>query len=398
MNNTSRIAFVSNTSWSMYNFRIEVLRSLMSFGVEVYVVAPRDEYSVKLISEGINFIPLHMDKYGTNPLKDLLLTLRLVRIYHRHRFDHIFHYTIKPNLYGSMAAWICSSSSTAITTGLGRMFQFKNPFVNFVSKRLYQVAGWCTKEMWFLNERDRNTFLQHALVSENKTFILPSEGVNCSKFKSLNKKKTTPITRFLFAGRLLNNKGIREFVEAARIIKAQFSKVRFEILGFLDEHNKNSISREELSLWHKQGIIKYLGATEDVRPFIDRCDCVVFPSYYQEGISRVLLEASSMSKPVITTNTEGCRQVIVNGLSGMICRPQSVEDLVVALIDFLYLPRADREIMGQYGRSRVLAKYEVGKIVDIYFKKLRDYCQPPELTTAIYTSSTVMSLDGEGLG
>lgn len=368
-----KVAFISNTSWSLYNFRLEVIRSLISHGVEVYLLAPKDSYSSKLVAEGAIFISIKMNNYSTNPIKDILLTAQFISLFFKHRFDLSFHYTIKPIVYGGLASIITRTKSVAVITGLGRFLRFKNPLLNWISEVLFKWSSRGYKDYWFLNTHDRDLFIKRRIVSPDRTFILPSEGINTVKYYAPQKVESSKIIRFLFAGRLLKDKGILDYVALARRIKANCQHVRFEVLGFINELNTNSVRLMDLVIWQKEGIIKYLGSTEDVRPFIRRCDCLVFPSVYQEGLSRILLEAASMEKPIITYNTPGCREVVKNFHSGFICNKPGVDDLEEKVRYLLSLSPEERSTLGSNGRSYVKRYFNMDTVINIYHSKLRSF-------------------------
>ena len=378
MQSKPKIAFVSNTAWSLFNFRLGVIRMCVSRGMEIFLLAPKDEYSAKLTAEGAILIPIRLINYSTNPIDEILLFYSLWRIYTREKFDLIFHYTIKPNIYGTLAAKLANLPSIAITTGLGRTFKFRSKAVNFATLHLYKLAGRYCSQMWFLNQSDKETFLLKKIVKREKCFILPSEGINLRKFQPSYKIKNSPITRFLFAGRLLVEKGIYEFIEAARALKKETAKIRFEVLGFIDEDNAYSVSSHQILTWQKEGVIKYLGSTEDVRPYISRADCIVFPSYYREGISRILLESASMEKPIITSDNIGCKDVVIDGYNGLLCKPRSATDLIRTIRHFLKLSDADRKTMGRNGRIFVRKKYNEEDIIEIYHTKIKDLLNLPK--------------------
>lgn len=336
----------------------------------VYAIAPRDDYSDKLTAAGVTYIDLPMQAHSTSPLEDMKMFFRLYQIYRAHRFDMILHYTIKMNIYGAIAAKANRLISISIITGLGRTFQFSNLIQKLIN-RLYRVSASCAQELWFLNTEDEQRFIDERIVKSEKTFVLPSEGVNLSRFiGSALKDKTSGVTRFLFAGRLLKDKGILEFVEAAKRIIQLEKKVKFEVVGFVNPNNSMSVTLSELEEWQKQGWINYLGSHEDIRPYINRADCIVFPSYYQEGVSRILLEACSMSRPVITTDQVGCRDVVEDNVNGLLTTPRSVDSTVRAIFDFLNLSHNERLAMGQKGRQKVKESFDENHIIDIYFEKL----------------------------
>ena len=361
-----KIAFVSNTSWSIYNFRIDVIRYLMSKGQEVYVIAPWDNYSSKLIAEGIHFIPIKLDNYGINPLQDLRYAWSLFRLYRQYSFHKVYHYTIKPNIYGAISGYLARIPlSIIVVTGLGKMFLFKSRLSNLVSKWLYTLAASFADEVWFLNDHDQFKFIQAGILKRSTFRILPSEGINTQRFRP-KAKKESGIIRFLFAGRLIRPKGIYQYISAAEAIKKAYPNTRFEVLGFIDENNPESIHYNELIHWQNKGVINYLGSTEDVRPYLQRADCLVFPSYYQEGLSRILLEAASMATPIITSQQPGCQEVVVDRISGYLCKDSDVQVLIEKIEKILSISHSDRVVMGQRGRAHIKSKYDIELVKSYY--------------------------------
>lgn len=362
------IAFVSNTSWSIYNFRIGLLRSFRKEGYNVIVIAPKDNFSSKLLSEGFSFYHIDIDNYGMNPLKDIGTLIKLYRIYKKVKPEFIFHYTIKPNIYGSVAAYLNKIPSIAVTTGLGHLLTKSS----FITLNLYRICGKLSEEIWFLNNEDANIFLEKKIVKEDKYCVLPSEGINTNYFYNSNDTNNYPTTEFLFAGRLIRDKGLELLVNAAKqILKTTNKKVKFNILGFIDHNNPNSVSFDEIIQWQKEGIIHYLGETNDIRKYIEFCDCILFPSFYREGVSRVLLEAACMGKPIITTDNVGCREVVQHNYNGLLCLPRDLDSLIASIEYFLTLSNEERKEMGKNGRKKIHKEFNETKIFDIYLQKVR---------------------------
>lgn len=368
-----RIAFVSNTSWSIYNFRLGLIRRLKELGYEVLIIAPKDSLSAKLVAEGFSFQSLYLDNYGSNPIRELRTMRQLVRIYRKYDIQFIFHYTIKPNIYGTLAAKRCGIPSVAITTGLGHLFSFTNKVFRNLTSLMYRFALRYSKEVWFLNKDDKKTFLQNKIVPEGKTFLLPSEGIDINWFKSARNNSFTPPLNFLFAGRIIWDKGLKEFAKAAAAIKKDYPDANFQLLGFIDPSNPNSVPFEKIEEWQRKGILKYLGESADVRPFIDNCTCLVFPSFYREGISRILLEAAAMSKPIITTDNVGCHEVVENGVNGFICKSKDSDDLINKIKTFLLLSHAERKQMGRNGRKKVIQEFDEEIVIREYLRTLKKY-------------------------
>ncbi|MBL7816371.1 MAG: glycosyltransferase family 4 protein [Saprospiraceae bacterium] len=380
MNLTKRqtIAIVSNTSWSIYNFRLGLIQYLKENGFDVLVIAPKDAFSSKLISEGFHYHHVDIQNYGINPIYDIRTTLQLSRIYRKYKVDFIFHYTIKPNIYGTCAAAWCRIPSIAVTTGLGHMFTFRNDLLRFLIVNMYRFAAFLSREVWFLNETDQQTFINNRIVKSEKTYLLPSEGVNTQYFVNdcLPLKHETKTLTFLFAGRLLWDKGVGELVEAARYITQKYDFVNFELLGFIDLNNPNSVMPEQITAWQDEKILHYLGETTDVKSILCHIDCLVFPSYYREGISRILLEAASMGKPIITTDNIGCREVVSDNETGYLCKPQNAQDLIEKIERFIQLSPSEKEEMGTKARQKMVSEFDEKIILQLYMNKINQHLIP----------------------
>jgi glycosyltransferase involved in cell wall biosynthesis len=225
------IALVANTAWSLYNFRLGLIRELIRKGFHVVAIAPPDDYSGYLINEGCTFEPVIIDNFGSNPVRDFRTYRSFIQIYKKHSIDFIFHYTIKPNIYGTFAAWWLGINSVAIVTGLGQLFT-RRDWKTMIANFLYRLAFRGSKEVWFLNESDASVMIEKHLLPEEKAKYLPSEGVNTSQFQQYAYGLFSNSTvKFLFAGRLIVQKGVYDFVEAARKLKAKGVNAEFQILG-----------------------------------------------------------------------------------------------------------------------------------------------------------------------
>lgn len=369
--------FVANTAWSMFNFRRGVICQLIKNGYNVTIIAPSDKFTEKLQSLGCEVIELPIDVKGTNPLQDLRLVHSLYRYYRRIKPNFIIHYTIKPNIYGSIAAKFAGIPSLAVTTGLGYTF-INNSFVAKVARILYKIAFQFPEEVWFLNEDDRQEFLHHRLVANNKAKLLPSEGVDLEYFSPQSIELVESVNdgmqpiRFLLISRMLWDKGIGEYVAAARIIKERDPQIKFQLLGACDVANPSVITHEQISLWEQESLVEYLGTTDDVRPFIVNADCIVLPSY-REGIPRTMIEAASMAKPVITTDVPGCRDVVLSGITGWLCPVKDAPALASCCEQFLNMDIASRREFGLAGRRFMAIKFNEEIVIEQYLKVLKKY-------------------------
>jgi len=367
-----KILFISNTAFSIFNFRQGILTQLLADGYKVITVGPKDAYSAKLADMGCEVIDMPMAAKGVSPREDIGLLLRMLRLYKDIRPDFIFHYTIKPNIYGSVAARLAGVPSIAVTTGLGYTFINDN-WVARVARGLYKVAFVSPKEVWFLNEDDRQTFLRHWLVAPSKAILLHGEGVNTTHFCPQSAPQADGKTRFLLVARMLWDKGVGEYVAAARLVRKQHPNAVFQLLGACGLPNPSEISREQMAEWEQEGVVEYLGTTTDVRPCIAQADCLVLPSFYREGVPRTLMEAAAMGKPLITTDNVGCRDVVVDGETGWLCPVKDPVTLADCMLQLLAMPAAQRQAMGMAGRRFVVENFDEQQTVAHYLGTLARY-------------------------
>lgn len=361
---TASVLLCANTAFNIANFRMGLLRYLVEKGIRVLVVAPEDVHSRRIQDVGCRFISVPIASNRTNPIEDLSLLLRMTWLYRSLRPNLIFHYTIKPNIYGNLAARLAGVSSIAVITGLGYVFSKEN-WVSKVARILYRAALRCPKEVWFLNEHDRTAFVDRRLVDPKKVFVLPGSGVDTQHFAPREVVGDDEPVVFLLIARLLWDKGVGEFVEAARRMRSEFSNARFQLLGAADTPNPMAIGRRQVQQWVNEGVVEYLGTTDDVRPFIAKATCVVLPSY-SEGVPRSLLEGASMARPIITTDSAGCRDVVVDGQTGFLCAPRSAQDLADKIKTVLSLSAEQRREMGHQGRQLVISRFDEKIVIQHY--------------------------------
>ena len=368
-----RIALVCNTAWAIYTYRRGLLRMLIERGVEVSVIAPRDRTFAPLEEMGCRCVELPVASKGTNPRDDLKTLVALVREYRATRPHMVFHYTIKPNIYGSIAAKLAGVPSIAVTTGLGYVFIQKSRTAS-VAKRLYRFAFRFPREVWFLNQDDRQAFIdQDLLVHPERARLLHGEGVDLGDYAYLPLPRANPQTEgffFILIGRLLWDKGVAEYVDAARRLRQKYPYARFQLLGPVGVDNPSAITLDEVQAWQREGIIDYLGEAQDVRAFIGNADCVVLPSY-REGVPRTLMEASAMGRPIVATDVPGCREVVENGVTGLLCEVKSADSLAQSMEQMLLLDHASRAEMGVAGRAKVAREFDENGVVEHYKGTIR---------------------------
>jgi len=359
-----KIILAGNTAWSMFNFRGKLIQKLVTSGFNVIILAPYDDiYTQKLIDLSVKFINITINPKGTSPIQDILLYLNYLKIFKYEKPDFIFFYTIKPNIFGSLAAQKNKIPHIAITTGLGYVF-LTNSFVSKISKRLYKTAFKKTNQVWFLNNDDKQTFINNKLVDKNKTLVLKGEGINLDRFNVVSTTKINPVV-FLLIARMLWDKGIGEFVDAARIIKKKYPDAKFQLLGFLGVENPSAIHKAQIDEWEAEGIVNYLGVTEDVKSFIDNATCIALPSY-REGIPFTLLEASASGKPIITTDSIGCKETIEDGVTGFMCKARDALSLASCMEKIILLSPEEYNSMALAGRRKMKQEFDVNLIIKQY--------------------------------
>lgn len=366
-----RIVLVSNSSWSIQNFRLGVLRGLRARDYEVMTVAPSDSGRAAFKALGCRMIDFPMAARGTNPFQDLWLMLRLARLYRRLRPDLAIHYTIKPNIYGTLAARLSGVPSLAVTTGLGYTF-LTSGAVPWIARQLYRLSLRFPLQVWFLNQDDCREFIARGLVAAPRAGILDSEGVDITHFRPLPRQRQDDQVHFLLVARMLWDKGIAEFVEAARFLRTAWPQARFRLLGPCGVANPSAIGREQLEAWQREGVIEYLGETPDVRDQIREADCIVLPSY-REGVPRTLMEAAAMARPIIASDIPGCREVVRHGSTGLLCAARDAQALAAALEQFLRLPAAERARMGERGRDYALQRFDERRAIAKYLEFIDAY-------------------------
>lgn len=370
-NKQMKIIFVSNISWSLFNFRKGIMTELKKRGHDVLFCATADEYSVKLENAGFRFIPINVDRKGTNIFKDLSLLTTLYGIYKKEKPDLVFQNSIKPNIYGAIAAKLAGIKCVNTVSGLGYVFIRKSIYFILV-KFLYTLACSFSERTFFQNKDDMKIFLDGKIVKPEKAALVKGSGVDTEFFSPEycnTVKKSSKGFTFSFIGRILWDKGIGEFIEASRIIKKIHPLTQFNILGMIDNGNPAAVSRAEIEGWQRENLAAYLGETSDVRPFICASDCVVLPSY-REGTPKSLLEASAMQKPIITTDAVGCREVIEDGITGFTVPVKNPELLTEAMLKVMALPLEQRIAMGKAGREKIVREFSEAKVIESYLNYL----------------------------
>ena len=362
-----RIAVASNTCWYLFNFRLNLMLALQAAGHTVVAVAPYDAYAQRIRDAGITFEAVPISGGGTHPLRELQSVLRLGAVFRRHRVGLVLSYTPKGNLYSALACIALRIAFVPNVSGLGRAF-IRKSLVTRVAKTLYRLTFSRAHRVFFQNLDDMGVFVSGGLVRRGQVERLPGSGVDLTRFAP-----APPVARaadapvFLLVARMLWDKGVGEYVEAARKVRALHPGAQFQLLGFLDVDNPSAISRQQVDEWVAEGGVAYLGPTDDVRPYLAQADCVVLPSY-REGVPRTLLEAAATARPVITTDAPGCRDTVVDGKNGFLCHPADAQDLADKLLRFITLTADQRQAMGQRGREFVEQNFDERLVIGRYLE------------------------------
>lgn len=362
-----RIAVVANTTWYLYNFRRNLMLHLQGMGHEVLAVGPADHYADLLAQDGIRHLDVSFNGAGTNPVNEMRTVLRLRRIFREQDIGMVLTYTPKGNIYSAFALSGLESRLVMNISGLGRAFT-RDGLLAHVVRGLYRQSFKRSEWVFFQNEEDRSAFVGRGLVSHSKTSRLPGSGVDLRRFQppAASCAGKGAGVEFLFVARLLWDKGIGDYVTAARLVKARHPAARFRVLGSLDRPGAGAVPADVLQAWVDEGVIDYLGTTDDVRPHLAKADCVVLPSFYREGVPRSLLEAAAMGCPIITTDAAGCRDTVDNGCSGLLCKPRDSADLAEKMCQFIAMPAPERVLMGRRARERMEAYFDENIVLDAY--------------------------------
>ena len=362
------IVICSNYAWTIYNFRMALIRRLKSEGYKVIVLTQFDGYEDIIGKEVDEIKSLFISRKGVNPFVDIFTIFDLISKLKKFKPDVLLSFSIKPVIYGSIAAKITNVSSIVMITGLGTAF-IAETWITKVVKNLYRFALSKVSLVFFQNIDDKDLFINQKLVDAKFCRLTPGSGLDLNEYPYTNLRSSSDAI-FLLIARMLWDKGIGEFVEAARVIKTKYPKARFQLLGPLGVENRTSISKSKMVQWQEEGFIEYLGETNNVARYIEDAYCVVLPSY-REGTSRVLLEAAAMGRPLIATDVPGCREIIDDRFTGFLCKPRDYLSLSEKIEMMLNLSYETRTIMGVKGREKVENQFNQDIVCDLYAEAIK---------------------------
>lgn len=365
------IVISANTCWYLYNFRKNTIKKLLALGNNILIIAPKDDYTNRLIDLGCSFHNIYIDKNKKNPLKDTITIFSFFWIYKNKNIKLILNFTPKINIYSTLAAKVFNIPCINNIAGLGSQFIGKS-ITQKILGQLYKFSQKYAYLVFFQNNDDLTLFLERNYIKKSQAARLPGSGVDLSRFKlSLSENKNK--LRFLLIARMLYEKGITFYVDAARILKRKYGdKVEFCLLGFIGVNNPSAITQKQMNNWVSEGIINYLGTSDTVEDEIIKADCIILPSFYREGVPKTLLEAGAMGKPIITTDNVGCRETVNHGFNGYICQPKSVPSLVDAIDNFIKLPYEDKLEMGINSRKKIESEFDEQIVIHKYLDALKE--------------------------
>lgn len=356
------IVMSANSFWNIRNFRSGLISALTDRGWEVLIAAPGAD-RVWAADRGAESAEIEIDRSGMNPLRDLALIANYSKLITSCRPKYFLGFTAKPNIYGSIAARFSGVNCIPNVSGLGTAFINPGPLSTLVGM-LYRVAFARCPVVFFQNADDLDLFTGRKIVRSQQARLLPGSGVDLERFRPVSAKASREI-RFLFVGRMLGDKGVREFVEAARLLRPNHPDWKFQLLGPIDEGNRTGIGQAELDHWLQEGAIEYLGQVGDVRPYIAASTAVVLPSY-REGLPRSLLEAAAMARPIIATDVPGNRRIVQHGVNGLMCDARDSNSLAEAMLAVGQMDAGIRDAMGRLGRDMVERSFGEEQVIQAY--------------------------------
>ena len=360
-----KILILINHDAGLYFQRRELIEKLLHDGNEVHISLPKGENVEKLIKMGCVFHDTTIERRGTNIIKDFKLFLQYFNMIKEINPDIVLTFTIKPNIYGGFACKMKKIPYVANITGLGTALE-NSGLIQKISIFLYKIALKNVQCCFVQNEGNLNFLKKNEILkNEDKYKLIPGSGVNLSNFKLMKYPNNSDKITFLFIGRVMKEKGIDLYLETAEYIKSKYNNTEFYVIGFCEEEYE-----EKLKHMQENGIIKYVGRQNDIKPYLEKASCIIHPSYYPEGMSNVLLEASSSGRPVITTNRDGCKEAVDDGETGFIVRTKDVEQLKQKVEEFVNLPNDKKKEMGLKARQKMENEFDRNIVINAYLKEI----------------------------
>jgi glycosyltransferase involved in cell wall biosynthesis len=367
-----KVTLIANTTWYIYNFRENLIKSLLEDNYIVTVIAPFDKYTVKLENLGVKLTNINIDSKSKNILKEIQLIFNFYKLLKKENTDIILNFTAKPNIYATIVAYILNISIINNIAGLGIGF-VKNNFTSLVLKKLYKFSQKKADILFFQNNIDQDLFIQKRIISKNKALLLPGSGVDLIKFKqsplpNLHGEKFT----FLLVARMLYSKGVEDLIKASSMLyNSGIKNFRIQLLGMCDSSNIDSIPMIVMTEWSKLEFVDYLGVSDNVYEHIKKSHCVILPTYYREGTPKSLLEALSVGRPIITTNMPGCKDTVLENKNGYLVRPNAPEKLAKTMKIMINSDVKVLENMCKESRELAENRFDETIIINTYINTIK---------------------------
>jgi glycosyltransferase involved in cell wall biosynthesis len=395
-----KILLFANTDWYLYNFRLPLAKAIRELGVEVVLVSPPGEYGPRLEAEGFRWIPLRMNRRGLNPWEEIRVISALASIYRREHPYLVHHFTIKSVIYGTIAGRLAGvPNQVNAVVGLGHVFTSDSPRAKIlrpILRALFRLALRMSHGRMILqNSDDRDLFLWNRLVTPDSIRVIRGSGVNTARFcMQRQEDRQGKGLRVLMATRLLWEKGVGEYAEAARMLKPILPEAEFLLAGSPDDGNPSSVPGATIASWQKEGVLTALGHVEDMASLLPEVDIAVLPSY-REGTPRILLEAAACGLPIVATDVPGCREIVEHKVNGLLVPPRDPKSIAEAIRYIASHPK-ERRRMGESGRRKVLQEFDerivIRRTMEVYRELLDVPGTVPGLRIAAYSSVS----DGKG--
>ncbi|MCK4913248.1 MAG: glycosyltransferase family 4 protein [Planctomycetes bacterium] len=366
-----KIVIFANTSWYIFNFRKNLILTLLKADHQIFIIAPPDDYVNNIVQLGVKYYPLTLIQRGKNPFREIVSCVKLFRILKTIQPDVALTFTVKCNLYTGLCCRLLKFKQIANISGLGELFE-KKGFLNYVICRLYKFALKKAKLVFFQNNEDMQTILQQGLLAEGICKRIPGSGVDLKTFRPASSYIVNKPLRFFMFGRLVPKKGYDLFLQAAEnIALKQKHDAEFWIMGIVDKSREESKRLlERILALHKKGIIKYLPPSDDVTKVLQQIDVVVLPSKYNEGVPRTLLEAMACEKPIITTDWKGCRNTVDHSHNGYLINVDDYDSLEGYIVKLINTPSQKLREMGKAGRQKAEAEFDENMVLDAYLEEI----------------------------
>lgn len=360
-----KILIMVNRDFVLYNFRIELVERLLKEKYKVYICLPYGEKVDKMVAMGCKFIPVDIDKRGKNPFTDFKLLRSYRNLFEQLCPDMILMYTTKVNIYAGILAGNRKIPYLMNISGLGTALEYKSMMQKFMIF-LYKRAARHAKCLFFQNTENQAFFKEHHMY-DGPQYLIPGSGVNLKRWHLMEYPDDANGVEFLFIARVIKEKGIEEYLAAAKQIRSEYPQTVFHVLGPCDGEYGDMLKEYE-----EKGIIRYHGMVQDTREYLRRAHCTIHPSYYPEGISNVLLESAACGRPVITTDRSGCRETVENGVTGFVFRQRNRDELMRCIRKFMQMGNDERRAMGLAGREKMEMEFDRGIVVGAYMEEVKN--------------------------